>query len=342
MDSSTDISSDFIRSFGEYDSSGLEIDSANEYESNHPLTKSIIAVMENKLKSNGTLTSAQSVVQMINEVPGSEIRLPTNRNTLKQNAKMRYERKFFVFCEQCNELCNTNGWCKKCESITTKTKTNFIVHIPIEQQIKNCFEKHFDDIMNYMNREKNGDITDTDDGHLYNLIRLEHPDSIILSFTVNIDGAQVHNSRKNSMWPVQLYQNYLPPHLRFKTDNVILATLYFGREKPNTSQLLYPLCEDLQALAMENISFFRFGEVYHCVPIILFCSADLPAKAMFSGLKLYSGRSACTACMHEGVSITDHLNQKYTRYVQLASPPTQRTHESIISAVSKLSSNRSK
>lgn len=340
MDCSSDISSEFLRSFGEYSSSGLDTDSP-EYETEHPLEKTITAVMSNKLKTNGTLRSVKNVAKIINETPGTEINLPTNCDSLKKAAKMRFKREYVVFCSQCNGLCDGNGWCCVCKTTTKKLKSNFLIYIPIEQQIKYCLDKHFEAIIEYMKRDRNDAITDTDDGSLFKQVCTKNDDSIALSLTLNTDGAQIHNSQKNAVWPVQLYQNYLPPHLRFKSENILLTTIYFGRTKPNTTTLLYPLCKELQILKEEKISFFRSGEIVRCLPLVTCCTLDLPARAMLSGLKLYSGGSACIACLHAGISITDHLGRKYVRYIKQTPPPAQRTHESIINSVGKLSKNRS-
>lgn len=148
-----------------------------------------------------------------------------------------------------------------------------------------------------MNRDRNDAITDTDDGTLFKQVSEKNDDSIVLSLTLNTDGAQIHNSQKNAVWPVQLYQNYLPPHLRFKSENILLTTIYFGRTQPNTTTLLYPLCNELQILKEEKISFYRSGKIVRCLPLVTCCSLDLPARAMLSGLKLYCGESACIACM---------------------------------------------
>lgn len=342
MTSSTDVSNEYSnsRSFDEYNSSGvLEADGGNECGID-PLTKSIKAIMENKLKSNGTLKSTKHVAELLNEF--GQIKLPTNTNKLKSEAILRYKRDFLMFCDKCNELCNQAGWCTACELTTKKTKTNFLVYIPIEQQIKNTLESHFDTIIDYINRNKDENITDFDDGNLYQRAREKYPNSIVLCFTLNTDGAQVHNSQKKSVWPVQLYQNYLPPHLRFKSENILLVNLYFGRDKPDAKKLLYPLCKELQTLAENQISFYRSGHIFHCVPIVTCCTLDLPARKLLTGLSLYNGRSACITCLHEGITVTDHLKHKYIRYIQLNPPPPLRTHESIIRAVEKLSFNQSK
>lgn len=70
MDSSSDISHNFSRSFAEYDSSGLEDDHTEQFHDKieHPLTKTINSVMSYKATSNSTLKSCQNIVKIINEL----------------------------------------------------------------------------------------------------------------------------------------------------------------------------------------------------------------------------------------------------------------------------------
>lgn len=342
MDRSSDTSNDFSRSFAEYDSSGLEDSSTDKFDCKleHPMTQTINAVMSNKATSNSTLKSAQNIVKLINEIPGSPINLPTSVNFLKKSATMRFKREYYLFCDGCNELCDKKNYCVECKIITKKTKSNFLVYIPLEQQIKNTLDQHFDEIINYINRIRCDEITDIDDGKLLKHLRQKHPNSIVLGFTLNTDGAQLHNSQKNDVWPVQLYQTFLPPHLRFKSENIIVTTLFFGRTKPDVAKLLYHLSKELIKLTEERTSFYRSGSIYHCLPTIVNCSADLPARAMLSGLKLFNGTYSCILCFHPGMSITDHLKKKYIRYVKLNTTPPERTHKSVINAVEKMSLKR--
>lgn len=344
MDSSSDISHNFSRSFSEYNSSGLEDENSGQFDDKleHPLTKTLNAVMSNKAASNSTLKSAQNVAKLINELPGSPVNLPTNINSLKKSATMRFEREYHLFCAGCTEFCDRNNWCKKCKLTTKKNKTNFIIYIPLKQQIKAIIDKYFDEIISYMNRNRCAEkISDVDDGKLMLSLRQKNPGTIILGFTINADGAQVHNSQKNSVWPVQLYSNFLPPNLRFKSENIIVTTLYYGREKPEIAKLLYHLSNEINQLATEKISFYRSTNIYHCKPVIINCSADLPARSMLSGLKLFNGAYSCILCLHPGLSITDHFNSKYIRYVNVHPTPPLRTHQSIIKAIEKLSLSRS-
>jgi len=53
------------------------------------------------------------------------------------------------------------------------------------------------------------------------------------SFTINTDGISVSNKSKLTIWPVFIVINELPLNIRFSIDNVILAGLSVGSEKPN-------------------------------------------------------------------------------------------------------------
>ena len=61
------------------------------------------------------------------------------------------------------------------------------------------------------------------------------------------DGFSFCDGAGHSMWPVLFWLNNLPPPLRFRLKNVVLATLVPGPEKPPHMQhLLLPLCDELR------------------------------------------------------------------------------------------------
>lgn len=105
--------------------------------------------------------------------------------------------------------------------------------IPFEQQIKYLLDKYFDEILEYIQRDKNDSISDVDDGLVFQEISKAYPDAMILSFTINTDGAQMYKSNNSSLWPIQINANFLPPQLRFKRDNILVYSLYLGRHKPD-------------------------------------------------------------------------------------------------------------
>ena len=75
---------------------------------------------------------------------------------------------------------------------------------------------------------------------------LSNPDNI--SFTFNTDGAAVFKSSKVSVWPIFLVINELPYKLRMKRENMILASLWFGSQKPAMGTFLKPFQHSMKHL----------------------------------------------------------------------------------------------
>ena len=58
-------------------------------------------------------------------------------------------------------------------------------------------------------------MSDTYDGATYQEHKEFFPNKFNVSFSFNFDGAPTFKSSKMQLWPVQLYINELPPHLRY-------------------------------------------------------------------------------------------------------------------------------
>lgn len=338
MTEESDSSLGLLQSFEGYSSSDVE--SPKEKATLSKQQRTVIStktaindLFKHKIKFNASLKSIQNVANILN-INNAEFKVPMCLKSLKRQANMRFVREYHIFCESCNELC-VNGLCNQCNISTKKSKSNFIIEIPLEQQIKASLDEHFDDIMDYANRQRSNLISDYDDCDIFKRAVKEYPDHIILALTINLDGAQVASSSKKSLWPIQLLQNYIPPNKRFRSENVLISTLYYGEKKPDMQKLLYPLASEIEYLQENPIKFWRNGKIFKCIPIILFCSADLPARAMLSGLKTYAGTKACTVCLHTGKQIKDHSGKKYIRYVKVDPEPELRTHSGTISSIKK-------
>lgn len=186
--------------------------------------------------------------------------------------------------------------------------------------------------------------TYVDDGMLFKRISEENSDTKILAFTINSDGALMYNSSKVAMWPEQLIANFLPPNIRYKQQNILVHSLYISKLKPDFHELFYLLAQEIESLQQSKITFWHDKIIYKCVPIVMCGVFDLPARAMASGIKLYSGHKSCVYCMHPGISIKDHLGNKYVRYVKINPEPIKRTHAGVVSAIAefneKLSPNQ--
>ena len=73
-----------------------------------------------------------------------------------------------------------------------------------------------------------------------------------ISLICNTDGVSIFNSSNVSIWPIWLAINELPPILRFSRQNVLLAGLWYGEQKPPMSIYLKPLIDSVNTLYREG------------------------------------------------------------------------------------------
>lgn len=207
-------------------------------------------------------------------------------------------------------------------------KNNFIVYFPLIPQICQIICKHFQSIMEFLEREHCDDsITDVDDGNLYkNLIQREP--SMLLTLTMNVDGANIFKSSNSSLWPVQFYLNFLPPALRYLPENIVVTTFYYGLKKPDMTTLLLLTAKELDFYD-ESISLKTSeSEILSFRLVVLIIACDLPARTAVQNFIGPNGKYGCPFCFHPGVPVKN-LSGKSTniRYVHLAEGAECRKHK---------------
>lgn len=305
----------------------------------HVICEKINGVSKLQLKSKFSYEATSQVLKLMNDMPHTTVKLPTDARAIRSIAHKKLDYNILVMCEKCNELNEKNKSkcaCGQTVKIDSK-KNNFIVHFGLVQQIHNILYKFFDIIINYLNRVHEPDIiSDIDDGELYKNISKKYGHLHILPITMNFDGAQIFKSSKNSLWPVQLYLNFLPPNIRFHRDNIIISSIYFGAKKPNIDDLLYPLGKELDELYKKPITIFRNDQFYNFQPMVVQCVFDLPARAQAQCFKGPTGKNGCSVCHHPGVAIKNLSNRTTIRYVKELSPSVIRTHTETLLASQEL------
>lgn len=94
----------------------------------------------------------------------------------------------------------------------------------------------------------------------------------------------------------------LPPHLRYRLENVFLVGIIPGPSSPSTHQineLLKPLVHDLQIFWDPGVFFYRTfsypkGRLVRCAVVPLVC--DLPAARQMAGFASHSSTNFCSFC----------------------------------------------
>ncbi|KAG4074692.1 hypothetical protein HA402_008790 [Bradysia odoriphaga] len=214
---------------------------------------------------------------------------------------------FFVKCNKCQKRTKIQSDQKHglmcCGEELKTTETNFFVIMPIESQIAQSVKENWDKINNLdtsgNNLDSYGDVHDGD--ILRNVLNdYKESDINILSLCINVDGANKFKSNSFSVWPIQLMQNFLPPHLRFLPENMILSGLYYHKSKDDNQfsfhEYMRPLIDELETLSRDLITICMEGDDFYFKPVITHCAVDLPAKSKIQETKQFGGYNACTYC----------------------------------------------
>lgn len=294
----------------------------------HPLKTSISDIMNHKRRFHTSFKELEHFSKTLNK-QHSKVKVPTKATNLKSQCEKRYKYETFVFCDTCGDPCRL-GFCSKCDKETLKRDNNYIIYIPLKQQILATLKKYSREIIEYLSSPTQNDfVTDINDAAIMTEMKKEFVGSEILSFTINVDGAQLFKNTNKSLWPVQLYQNYLPPLLRYQLENIIVSTLSIGKPEDMT-QLLFLLAIEVNNLSTQKIPFFDGNSLHKFIPLVLYCSCDLPARAAMMGMQTFCGIQSCPQCMHPGVSVFDRRGNPYIRYIRLSQSPQPRTEQKVL------------
>ena len=112
----------------------------------------------------------------------------------------------------------------------------------------------------------------------------------ITGLILSTDGVPVF---KGSLWPVYLMVTSIPPHLRAKADNLIVASLWFGQTKPNMNCMLQPILSSIASLE-KGVSLQQGSSENITRAKLIMGIFDLPAKAAATN------EYGCFYCLDKG------------------------------------------
>lgn len=287
-------------------------------------------IVELQIKNRLSNRAASQVAKLMNSMPDVSIKLPVN--PMKHISR---DINFHVLfnCESCDEVVPEPFVCECGQTFKADSKkNNFMIYIPLEPQIRRLIKIYYHEIVNYLNRKHvDGVLSDVDDGTVFRTISSRNSNTKTLGLTLNTDGAEVfENSGGFSLWPVQLYANFLPPNIRYSSKNIIISTLHYGKGKPDMSTLLYPIAAELDHLNEKGILMHRENEILcFCVSVNLF-AFDLPARADIQGMKGAVGKFGCSFCYHPGKPIKNNSGTTTIRFIYESQPHKLRTHDETV------------
>lgn len=284
------------------------------------------------VRHNLTKAAVEDIAKLINKVPGATVEIPATKYLLFKESLQKSPLNItkYVNCSKCDEFSKYEYLakimiCEFCERDLKHSKTKFI-YLSVAPQLAKIISDNFDEIISFeksCNEHVGDDIIDVHSGNFLKDLT-QYGDFYSLNF--NTDGVDIHSSSQLAFWPILLICNFLPPNIRFKENNMIVASLYYGLEKPNFSKFLLPLCEEFLQLSnvglVVNSICFKF--------IISHASLDLPAKCGVQCMIQYNGYNACGYCKHPGTK-----TPKGVRYTFWSKGNSERTHSEFISDIEK-------
>lgn len=170
------------------------------------------------------------------------------------------------------------------------------------------------------------DIGDVMGGKMYqNLLEQGKLAADDITLTWNCDEVPIYDPSRCSIWPLQFTVNELPYAQR--QENVIVAGLWIGPEKPNMHTFLKPFIDDCYDLAQNPFQWRDCNGTVHFSKVFsLVCSSDVVARPLLRNCKQYNGEYGFDWCLHPGIAVKK--GNGYTRsYPYDENKQTERSNE---------------
>jgi hypothetical protein len=126
-----------------------------------------------------------------------------------------------------------------------------------------------------------------------------------VALALSTDGFCPFKRRKQSCWPLILFNLNLPPDIRFHLENIICVGVIPGpKAVKDIDSFLYPLVEELLKLEAGVSAYDVSGDVMFLLrAFLILVFGDMPAVAKLMNMKGHNGKSPCRACNITGIRI---------------------------------------
>lgn len=150
-----------------------------------------------------------------------------------------------------------------------------------------------------------------------------------IAMGLSTDGFGPFKRRKQSCWPLLLFNYNLPPTVRFRLTNVICLGVIPGPKQPkDTNSFLLPFVEECLLLEKGVPAFDkRTMQLFTLYMYLILVFGDMPAIAKLMRMKGHNGLLPCRACSIHGVRDPNAAgNTHYTPLHRSATPSYDPLH----------------
>lgn len=243
---------------------------------------------------------------------------------------LRYPIIKHYFCSACFSRLESND--SICETCHARKGISYFIEIPIVKQLQTLFQRRgfYESLQYRFNRKKikTSNFEDIYDGKVYKALFendgfLSNPNNI--SFTWNTDGVSIFKSSGYAIWPFYLSINELPYDERTKSDNVLLAGLWFGQVKPEPNLFMRPFHSALKEIYEGiNVDIPSNNAPIKLRGMVMCGTCNLPAKALFLNMTQFNGKYGCPKCKLRGQSEQSRWTYPFQR--KLSHRSDKETH----------------
>lgn len=224
---------------------------------------------------------------------------------------------------------------------TSRQPKNSFVLADVKKQLQFIFERKGSWTSIQNTKKKIGqniahtEISDICDGQFYRTLCQPGQflnDSNNISALFNTDGIPLYNSSNVKLWPVFLAINELPPSSRFSRENMVLAAIWQGKDKPPFSQYMCAFGEQMCKLYVDGMNIKPFGTNASLdVRLAVFVGTmDLQAKAYVLNMTMHNGEYGCSACEESGTSVRQGKGYaRFYPYRSLNDRPVMRESDNV-------------
>ena len=148
-----------------------------------------------------------------------------------------------------------------------------VVTFDVEQQLRLLYQKNSDILTRYQSEARHRSMSDQEDivgGKVYQTLLSTNPD-FCFSVMLHSDGIPLYRSRTCSAWPILGAVVELPPFCRNRCDNILLLSVWIGKEKPNFDVILSKLSQQLMHLKETWRSKNRSSSGFTCSECLISC-----------------------------------------------------------------------
>lgn len=266
-----------------------------------------------------SLTETTDLFVMINCIFAESI-VPNTRYLIDKLFHPKNCMKLYAACPKCGagigrfERKDRYLRCKICKAkidVKNYAYKDFFVMLDVAGPISKLIESHseyYNYIVNQRVHEK-GYIRDIYDGKRYRefVESLNQADKHSYATVIfNTDGAPLFGSSTYSIWPICLMVNEIP--FRVRSKELILAGLWFGKDKPDMNIFLEPFVEHMNELSTNGVECVING-MKSCLKIFTsICCVDSVARAPVQGFTQFNGAHGCSQCLHPGEWVRNNPN----------------------------------